>query len=93
MEPPETWDRLTASLAISNLADPSPTWAFLVLQGLVRDEPSDREAFGMLAEDATTNPITGPSAAARVAFGLKSAGIAQPAGLTPDPWARLAAPR
>ena len=93
MESPDTWDALTASLAISDLADPSLTWAFLVVQGLVRDEPDDREAFSRLAEDAATNPITGPSAAARVALGLKRAGIAQTAGSTPDPWARIAAAR
>lgn len=93
MESPDTWDALTASLAISDLADPSLTWAFLVLQGLVRDEPDDREAFSRLAEDAVTNPITGPSAAARVALGLNSAGIARTAGRTPDPWARIAAAR
>ena len=93
MESPDTWDALTASLAISDLADPSLTWAFLVIQGLVRDEPDDRETFSRLAEDATANPITGPSAAARVAQSLKGAGIAQTAGSTPDPWARIAAAR
>lgn len=93
MESPETWDLLTASLAISNLADPSSTWAFLVLQGLVRDEPGDREAFSRFADDANTNPITGPSSAERVALGLKDAGIAQTAGLTPDPLGRMAVER
>ena len=93
MESPDTWDALTASLAISDLADPKLTWAFLVVQGLVRDGPNDRDAFSRLAEDATTNPITGPSAAARVAESLKGAGIAQSAGSTPDPWARIAAAR
>lgn len=93
MESPDTWDALTASLAISDLDDPSLTWAFLVIQGFVRDEPGDRETFGLLAEDATTNPITGPSAAARVAFGLRDAGIARTAGSTPDPWARMTAAR
>jgi hypothetical protein len=93
MESADTWDALTASLAISDLADPSLTWAFLVVQGLVRDEPGDREAFGRLAEDAVTNPITGPSAAARVALSLNDAGIAQAAAGTPDPWARIAAAR
>jgi hypothetical protein len=93
MESPETWDLLTSSLAISNLAHVSLTWAFLVVQGLVRDEPADWETFRRFAEDATANPITGPSAAARVAFTLKSAGIAQQGALTPDPWGRLAAGR
>jgi len=93
MESPDTWDLLAASLAISNLADPSLTWAFLVIQGLVRDEAGDREAFDRLAEDVTTNPITGPSAPARVARALNEAGIAQAAGRTPDPWARMAARR
>jgi|SRR5436853_4101781 len=93
MESPETWDLLTSSLAISNLAHVSLTWAFLVVQGLVRDEPGDRETFGRFAEDANINPITGPSAAARVARSLKGAGIAQPGGVTPDPWARVAAGR
>jgi hypothetical protein len=93
MESPDTWDALTASLAIGDLTDPSLTWAFLVVQGLVRDEPDDREAFRRLANDATTNPITGPSAAARVALGLNDAGITQSAGRTPDPWAQIAAVR
>ena len=93
MESPETWDLLTSSLAISNLAQVSLTWAFLVVQGLVRDEPGDCETFRRLAEDATANPITGPGASARVALSLKAAGIAQPGGLTPDPWARVAAGR
>jgi hypothetical protein len=93
MESPETWDLLTSSLAISNLAQVSLTWAFLVVQGLVRDEPGDCEAFGRFVEDATTNPLTGPSAAARVALSLKGASIARPGGLTPDPWARVAAGR
>src|SRR5437764_9731331 len=93
MESPETWDLLTSSLAISNFADVSLAWAFLVVQGLVRDEPGDRETFRRLADDATMNPITGPSASARVARSLTGAGIAQPGGLTPDPWARVAAER
>jgi len=93
MESPDTWDALTASLAISDLADPKLTWAFLVVQGLVRDGPDDRAAFSRFADDATTNLITGPSAAARVAESLKGAGIAQSAGSTPDPWARIAAAR
>jgi hypothetical protein len=93
MESPETWDLLTSSLAISSLADVSLTWAFLVVQGLVRDEPGDCQTFRGFAENATANEITGPSAAARVALSLKGAGIAQPVGLTPDPWARLAAGR
>ena len=79
MESPETWDLLTSSLAISNLAHVPLTWAFVVLQGLVRDEPGDRETFRRLVEDATANPITGPSAAARVACSLTDAGITQPA--------------
>jgi hypothetical protein len=93
MESPDTWDLLTASLAVSNLANPSSTWAFLVLQGLVRDEPGDRKAFSRFADDASSNPITGPSAAARVALSLKGAGTAQTTGLTPDPWGQIAAGR
>src|SRR5258708_8826585 len=93
MESPDTWDLLTGSLAISDWADRALTWAFRVVQGLVRDDPGDREAFSGFAGDATTNPITGPSAAARVAFSLKGAGIAQAAGRTPDPGAQIAAAR
>lgn len=93
MESPESWDLLTASLAISNLHDPSSTWTFLVVQGLVRDEPRDCEAFGRFAQVEVNQVITGPSAAARVALSLREAGIAQPAGRTPDPCARMAAAR
>ena len=93
MESPKTWDLLTSSLAVSNLAHVSLTWAFLVVQGLVRDEPGDCETFARLAEHAITTNLTGPSAAARVAIGLKGAGITQPGDFTPDPWARVAAGR
>jgi hypothetical protein len=93
MESPETWDLLTASLAISNLNEPSSTWAFLVVQGLVRDEPGDREAFLRFAQHEVSHEITGPSAAARVALRLNEARIALPIGRTADPWAGMAAGR
>jgi hypothetical protein len=93
MESPETWDLLTASLAISNLKELSSTWAFLVVQGLVRDAPGDRDAFRRFAQYEVSNEITGPSTAARVALSLRSAGIALPVGHTSDPRARMAAER
>ena len=39
MESPSTWDLLTAGLAAGDLHQPFAAWAFLVLQGLVRDAP------------------------------------------------------
>jgi hypothetical protein len=73
MESPETWDLLTASLAMSDLREPSSAWAFLVVQGLVRDEPGDRETFSKFAQQEIKE-ITGPSAAARVACRLGESG-------------------
>lgn len=93
MESPEHWDLLTASLGISNLDDSSSTWAFLIIQGLVRDDPGDRERFKEIVEYEVAHPVTGPSAAARAAYELQEAGIARPGGLTPDPWAGIAAKR
>jgi hypothetical protein len=93
MESPEMWDLLTASLSVSNLNDVPSAWTFLVAQGLVRDEPGHRAAFGRFAEHEVAHPITGPSAAMRVARRLREAGIATPLGEERDPWGRTAASR
>jgi len=93
MESPATWDLLTASLAVSNLNEPLSSWAFLVREGLVRDEPGDREAFVEFAQHEMAHPITGPSAASRVARRLREAGIPQPGSDDPDPWAKIAKER
>jgi hypothetical protein len=45
MESPDSWNLLTASLAVCDLGAPFSVWAFLVIQGLVWDMPGDGEAF------------------------------------------------
>src|SRR5262245_60356098 len=94
MELPESWDLLTASLAVLDLQRPFAAWAFLVIQGLVRDTPGDREAFADdNREEVARGPITGPSLACRVAGSVARAGIALPAGRVPDPGGAVAAER
>jgi hypothetical protein len=93
-ESPASWNLLTASLAVCNLSQPTNAWAFLVLQGLVRDADDEREAFLRLVRDEQARgPITGGSLALRVAESLTTAGIAFPAALVPDPWGRTATER
>jgi hypothetical protein len=94
MEYPGSWNLLTASLAATDLQQPFASWAFLVIQGLVRDTPGDREAFTeFVREEMARGPITGPSLALRVAGALDQAGIALLAGRIPDPHAAVAAER
>jgi hypothetical protein len=94
MEWPGSWDLLTASLAATDLQRPFAAWAFLFIQGLVRDAPGDREAFAdFIREEVERGPITGPSVACRVAGSLAQAGIALPAGRVPDPHGAVAAER
>ena len=90
MEPPNSWDRLTASLAVCDLNKPYRAWAFLVLQGLVRDLPGDREKFIGFVKQERENEITGPSLASRVAGLLNLSGISLPDSHEPDPEAEIA---
>jgi hypothetical protein len=91
MESPEGWSLLTASLAVCNLGEPNPVWAFLAVQGLVRDAPGDREAFAaFIREEFDRGAITGPSLPRRVAGHLSRAGIARPAAQVADPGAAVA---
>ena len=94
MESPQTWDLLTASLAVSNLRETYETWAFLVAQGLVGDTGPERDAFRQIVERVLAEgQITGPSEALRVASDLSSSGIATPAAREPDPWGKIAESR
>ncbi len=92
MESPASWDLLTASLAVCNLQKPFAAWAFLVVQGLVRDVSGDREIFVEIIQEEGRD-ITGPSVARRVAGSLSSAEIALEAAGIPDPWGKIASER
>ena len=92
-ESPETWDLLTASLAVCDLRDAQRAWSFLVHHDLVRDEEGDRERFIAIVQYEIPREITGPTLSRRVALSLGSAGLTLPAGDTPDPMARIAAER
>lgn len=93
MESPASWDLLTASIAASNLQKPFTAWAFLVVQGLVRDMPGDREIFVEIVVKEKDRDITGPSAALRVASSLRRAEIALEAAKVADPWGEIASER
>lgn len=86
MEPPSTWNLLTASLAVCDLTKPHSAWAFLVVQGLVSDSGAEREAFfGVIQQALAQGPTVGLSAPAFVANSLTHAGIATAAGRDRDP--------
>ena len=78
MESPNSWSLLEGSLAVCDLNDPAFAWAFLVIQGLVRDLPGDREAFYRIVTEEREYEITGPSVYRRIGFELQAAGILHP---------------
>ena len=94
MEYPGSWNLVTASLAVCDLAQGEEAWAFLVRHGLVRDSRGDSDTFiSLVRQEIDRGPITGPSVALRVATALKGVGIALPAGESPDPWGKIAEER
>jgi hypothetical protein len=93
VEPPRTWDLLTASIAVADLTQPYSAWAFLAVQGLVRDAPGDRSRFCEIVAEERVKEITGPSAALRIASRLAQSGMALPGGAAADPWGKTAAER
>src|SRR5262249_33252471 len=93
MEPPNSWSLFEGSLAVCDLKNPSFAWAFLVVQGLVRDLPGDREAFYRIVREELENPITGPSVYRRIGFELQAAAILLPPSQFPDPHAEMAQQR
>lgn len=94
MENPADWDMLTSSLAVCNLQKPDKVWAFLVLQGLVRDLPGDRDFFyGIINREKAYGAITGPSLQGRIARRLREFDIALASGAEPDPNAETAKKR
>ena len=94
VEYPGEWDLLTASLAVGDLDAPFETWAFIVLQGLVQDNPGDREAFVKLVETvARREPKPGPSDAFLIAGELAATGIATEKAAVPDPFGKIAEKR
>ncbi len=94
MESPDYWNALSASLAVCDLTNPHAAWAFVVVQGLVRDDPGDRDSFlRLLREEQVRGNITGPSIPFRVAGALIAAGLVRPAGMAPDPWGKVTGTR
>jgi len=94
VESPESWNLLTASLSVCDLEKPEAAWTFLIAQGLVRGNPTDREVFfNVVKQESDRGPNMGPSIASRVAGKLTSGNIVLSAGETPDPWGRIAKER
>ena len=91
MESPEFLTLLTASLSVCDLEKAETVWTFLTAEGLVRDNPADREVFlNVVKQELDRGPMMGPGIASRVAGKLKAAGLVLSAGDTPDPWGRIA---
>jgi hypothetical protein len=94
MENPATWNLLISSLAVCDLQKPDKVWAFLALQGLVRDLPGDRDFFyGIIHQEKAYGEITGPSLQSRIAGRLQEFGIALALSAEPDPNAEIARKR
>jgi hypothetical protein len=94
MENPATWNLLISSLAVCDLQKPDKVWAFLALQGLVRDLAGDRDFFyGIIHREKAVGEITGPSLQSRIAGRLQEFGIALALGAEPDPNAEMARKR
>ncbi|HZS05767.1 MAG TPA: zinc ribbon domain-containing protein [Blastocatellia bacterium] len=91
-ESPEGWNLLTSSIAVCDLQQPALVWAFLSVQGLVRDQPGDRGNFLQIVQQESYD-ITGPTRASRIASALRSAGIALPGSGLPDPFGKIAMER
>jgi hypothetical protein len=87
MEFPGGWDELTAAL---NVADADEAWAFLLAQGLIRNDPKSRQAFEAAQQYALTQiDVTGPSQGYIIASHLMRAGLAPIRAIGPDPWGKL----
>jgi hypothetical protein len=94
MESPEGWDLLISSLAVCDLQKPAAVWAFLAVQGLVRNQPGDRIAFFKIVHKVRTkSPSTSSSRARRIAERLRLKGMALPLSDTPDPKGEIALER
>ena len=92
-ENPDYWTRIEGSLAVCDLNNRASTWAFLVVQELVRDEPGDRESFYRIVTKELGSNVIGSSDVSRIGSGLESAGILLPASHFPDPNAKIARQR
>ena len=94
MENPASWNLLTSSVAASDLGDLSVAWAFLVVQGLVRDEEGDRREFAAIVSHVRgAGATTGPSEARRIASQIVRSGLGLPASRQPDPGGAIARAR
>ena len=58
MESPAHWQYLTACIALAGGEDLPRTWAFLVGQGLVRDDDRDRQRFERAGWEGYRAPTT-----------------------------------
>jgi hypothetical protein len=86
MEPPDSWDLLTASLAVCNLQAPAQAWRFVTHQQLIEDTPENQKLFFETTQfEVERGPVTGPSEACRIAGSLVSAGVVDATLNMPDP--------
>ena len=83
MESPDSWDRLTASLAVVGYDDPAATWGFLTYAGVIDHNRAGGYArlVAAIAAEVALGVITGPSHSARIAdrlADLRTVEAAQP---------------
>jgi hypothetical protein len=87
MEMPESWDLLSASLAVCDLGIPETGWEFLLAQKLVTDgnESDKREIFMGWVDEYYGKDITGPSWSSSIADALVRGLIIDETRNVPDP--------
>jgi len=85
MEDPQTWDRITASLAQFLPDEPDEAWEFLLAEGFVRQD--DHEAF---VEVINAADLTDPS---QVATALGEASLLSGEAFEDDPTGAIATER
>ena len=94
MESPESWNLLVSSLSVCDLLKPEAAWAFLTAEGLVRDNPNDRDVFlNVVKQELDRGLLMGPSISSRVAGKLKAGNMVLASAETPDPWGKIAKKR
>ena len=94
MEPPDSWDLLTASLAVCNLQDPARAWRFVTHQRLIQDTPENQKLFFETTQyELDRGPVTGPSEPCRIAGSLGRAGVVDATLNVADPNGDIASQR
>lgn len=94
VRPPDSWDRLTAAVAISDTSKPEQTGAFLIYLGLVSGGPSQQRHLERIVRSVMDGYEPGPPGSSTgyelVAASIRSQGLAEGDSARADPRGELA---